>query len=144
MSPTDEPLYYLAYGTNLNIQNMISRCPDALLLETDNLHGYRLVFRGPKNGEGWLTLMSDPSSAVPAALWQISEKDKIALNAYEQCPNIHDEIHMIFGGRHCFTYVIRPNYPFSLPSEEYYHTVEEGYKELGLDLLELNRALLNR
>lgn len=139
----DKDLFYLAYGTNLNIQNMIKLCPDALLLETERLYGFRLVFRGPHNGEAWLSLVKDPSSSIPVALWQITPKDKEALVRYERCPQEHDEIHLVLGRRHCFTYVIAPAYPFATPSETYYHTVEAGYKELGFDLLELHQALLN-
>lgn len=135
--------YYLAYGTNLNVQNMISHCPDALLLETERLYGYRLVFRGPHNGEAWLSMVKDPGSSVPVALWQISPRDKQILNAYEKCPQEHDELHLILAGRHCFTYIIRPTYPYAQPSEEYYQLVEAGYKEMGFDLLELHQAILN-
>lgn len=135
--------YYLAYGTNLNVDSMISRCPDALLLETERLYGYRLVFRGPHNGEAWLSMVKDPKSSVPVALWQVSKSDLEALRKYERCPQEHDEIHLVLGRRHCFTYLIRPKYPFAYPDEKYFHTVEDGYKQMGFDPLQLRHALLN-
>ena len=42
--------YYLAYGSNLNMEQMHYRCPGAVPLGTAELEGYRLLFKGSKTG----------------------------------------------------------------------------------------------
>lgn len=38
--------YYLAYGSNLNIPQMQYRCPEARIIGTAVIEGYRLLFKG--------------------------------------------------------------------------------------------------
>ena len=40
--------YYIAYGSNLNIQQMQMRCPYAAVLGTAELDGWELLFKGSK------------------------------------------------------------------------------------------------
>ena len=47
--------YYLAYGSNLNIDQMAWRCPDAVPLGTAEIPNYRILFRGSKTGS-YLTI----------------------------------------------------------------------------------------
>ena len=44
------PKIYLAYGSNLNLDQMAYRCPTATILGTSELNGYRLLFRGGHGG----------------------------------------------------------------------------------------------
>ena len=52
---------YLAYGSNLNIVQMIIRCPDAKFYGTAEIKDYELLFKGSKtgalNGEKALTFL---------------------------------------------------------------------------------------
>ena len=41
---------YLAYGSNLNIVQMIIRCPDAKFYGTAEIKDYELLFKGSKTG----------------------------------------------------------------------------------------------
>ena len=43
-------LLYFAYGSNMNLNQMAFRCPDAEVVDTVRLEGYRLTFR--TNGGG--------------------------------------------------------------------------------------------
>lgn len=38
--------YYIAYGSNLDVDQMLRRCPDAITIGSSTIDGYRLVFRG--------------------------------------------------------------------------------------------------
>ncbi|MBQ2786039.1 MAG: gamma-glutamylcyclotransferase [Oscillospiraceae bacterium] len=38
--------FYLAYGSNLNVEQMQYRCPGAIKVGTTYLEGYRITFRG--------------------------------------------------------------------------------------------------
>ena len=42
--------YYIAYGSNLNVQQMRWRCPGARIIGTSELQDYRLLFKGSKTG----------------------------------------------------------------------------------------------
>ena len=46
---------YLAYGSNLNIVQMIIRCPDAKFYGTAEIKDYELLFKGSKTG-AYLTI----------------------------------------------------------------------------------------
>ena len=37
-------LLYFAYGSNMNLNQMAFRCPDAEVVDTVRLEGYRLAF----------------------------------------------------------------------------------------------------
>ena len=38
--------YYIAYGSNLNLEQMARRCPTAKVVGSTTLKNYRLMFRG--------------------------------------------------------------------------------------------------
>lgn len=38
--------YYIAYGSNLDVDQMLYRCPDALTIGRSTIDSYKLVFRG--------------------------------------------------------------------------------------------------
>ena len=47
--------YYLAYGSNLNLQQMALRCPMAKPVGTAVIRDYELLFKGSKTG-AYLTI----------------------------------------------------------------------------------------
>ena len=47
--------YYLAYGSNLNVQQMRYRCPDATIFGTAEIPDYQLLFKGSMTGS-YLTI----------------------------------------------------------------------------------------
>ena len=42
--------FYLAYGSNLNVEQMQFRCPDARIVGTAEIPNYQLLFKGSKTG----------------------------------------------------------------------------------------------
>lgn len=42
--------YYLAYGSNLDMERMGKRCPYAVVVGTTEIKGYRLLFKKSKTG----------------------------------------------------------------------------------------------
>ena len=77
--------YYLAYGSNLNVKQMVLRCPDAKPLGTGEIAGYRLLFKGSKSG-AYLTIEPQEGAKVPVAVWEVSEADEKKLDRYEGFP----------------------------------------------------------
>ena len=75
MSKTKEKLYF-AYGSNMNLNQMAFRCPDAEVVESVRLEGYRLAFRTNGGGNGVATILPEEGSYVDGVLWRISERDE--------------------------------------------------------------------
>ena len=80
-----EERLYLAYGSNLNIQQMMYRCPDARIVGTAELPGWRLMYKGSMSGN-YLTIERAKGYSVPVAVWAVSRKDKENLDYYEGFP----------------------------------------------------------
>lgn len=66
MIKTKEKLYF-AYGSNMNLNQMAFRCPDAEVVESVRLEGYRLAFR--TNGGG---MALPPFCRKKEAMWTAS------------------------------------------------------------------------
>jgi hypothetical protein len=74
------PLLYgvtFAFGSNTNREQMLARCPAAVVLGRVRIAGYRLEFFGA------LDLEPDPNGAVDAVAWRIEPPDERALDAHE-------------------------------------------------------------
>lgn len=67
MIKTKEKLYF-AYGSNMNLNQMAFRCPDAEVVESVRLEGYRLAFR--TNGRAGMAL--PPFCRKKEAMWTAS------------------------------------------------------------------------
>lgn len=76
-------MLYAAYGSNLDPQQMMARCPHSPLRGTGWLTGWRITF----GGEGWdgalPTLVEDGDSQVFVALYDVTESDEESLDEWE-------------------------------------------------------------
>lgn len=79
---------YLAYGSNLNIEQMGQRCPRATVIGGTILKGHRLTFRG-RSGSGVATIERHKGSSVPVLLWEITPQCEKALDRYEGYPRLY-------------------------------------------------------
>ena len=80
--------YYLAYGSNLDMERMGKRCPYAVVVGTAEIKGYRLLFKKSKTG-CYATIEQDANESVPAVVWKLSEYDELLLDRYEGCPRYY-------------------------------------------------------
>ncbi len=69
-------LLYFAYEINMNLNQMAFRCPDAEVVDTVRLEGYRLAFCMNGGGNGVATILPEEGSYVDGVLWRISERDE--------------------------------------------------------------------
>ena len=76
----NEKKYYIAYGSNLSVEQMAHRCPDARIIGQAVLEGWELLFRG------CATIAPNPKKNTPVLVWEISEGDEKRLDAYEGFP----------------------------------------------------------
>lgn len=140
---------YIAYGSNLNIQQMRGRCPDAKVLGTAILEGYRLLFKGSRTGS-YLTIEPAEGHKVPVAIWSVSETDEKALDRYEGFPTFYykKEMPVMVKGiksgkeyrRNAFVYIMHEERPIGIPSRQYLRTCAEGYCDFSFDQLVLAEA----
>ncbi|MGD0723684.1 MAG: gamma-glutamylcyclotransferase family protein [Roseiarcus sp.] len=68
-----------AYGANMDVAAMASRCPHSRPLGVARLMRHRLVAMR----EGWLSVARDPRASVHGVLWDIALADVAALDRYE-------------------------------------------------------------
>jgi gamma-glutamylcyclotransferase (GGCT)/AIG2-like uncharacterized protein YtfP len=130
---------YFAYGSNLNLEGMASRCAGATRLGPATLEGWRLAFRGVADIE------PAPGCVVPGGLWRVSDTDIHALDRYEGAPRLYRqcpvEVLTPQGPERAMTYVMCEGSDYlGLPSPGYYKCILEGYRAWGLPVAELERA----
>lgn len=141
-----EKRYYIAYGSNLNVPQMLMRCPDAKILGTANLKGWELLFKGSKTGS-YLTIERNEDGSVPVAIWEVSERDEKALDRYEGFPTFYykQKIKVRYKGIrtglrrtvNAFAYIMHEERPIGIPSNSYLRICLEGY-----DTFYFNRNVL--
>ena len=71
-----EETLYFAYGSNINLEQMAHRCPDAQIVGPVTLENYELQFRG----SGFATVAPKKSSVVHGLLWKLTPKSEQALD----------------------------------------------------------------
>ena len=74
--------YYLAYGSNLNLEEMKSRCPLSKPVGAAVIPNYRLVYKGVPY-RSFLTIEPCEGETVPVGIYEITEKDEARLDIYE-------------------------------------------------------------
>ena len=134
--------YYIAYGSNLNVEQMAFRCPHATILGTAELKGWELLFKGSKIG-AYLTIEERDGGSVPVVIWEVTESDEAALDRYEGFPSFYykKELRLQYkdirtDGRrtvNAFAYIMYENRPIGIPSNFYMRTCLEGYDTFFFD-----------
>lgn len=128
---------YIAYGSNLNLNQMKYRCPTARVIGASELKDYELVFRGSRHS-AVATIEPCEGSTVPVLLWSIQPKDEKALDRYEGYPNFYGKsgVDITVGNQKAtaMVYIMTEGYKLGNPSDNYLRTIEEGYIDAGFDL----------
>ena len=70
---------YFAYGSNMDVQQMAVRCPDATVLCVVKLPGHKFLI----NTHGVATVVPAKNRVVHGVLWEISKRDEGNLDRYE-------------------------------------------------------------
>jgi gamma-glutamylcyclotransferase (GGCT)/AIG2-like uncharacterized protein YtfP len=132
-----EKQLYFAYGSNLSLEGMTTRCPDSEPVARATLAGWTLTFRGVADIE------RREGDRVQGALWAISDRDLDRLDRYEGYPRMYDrelvEARTDWGKVVALTYVMKDDY-LGLPSSSYYGTIKRGYEQWGLPTRDLDIA----
>lgn len=137
---------YIAYGSNLNIEQMKYRCPGAKPVAKSWLHDYRLVFQG-RMTNAHANVIPEAGQDVPVVVWEIDKYNEKALDRYEGVKGGYytkETMRVDVNGRmrKALIYIMTPN-PYGMPSNIYLHTLVQGYKDFNFDARILNSALIH-
>lgn len=136
--------FYIAYGSNMSVEQMSHRCPDAELVGTAILEGWRLIFKG------CATIEEKEGYGVPVLVWRISESDERNLDHYEGYPGFYfketvpirlESLDGYTAGIEAMVYIMDEKRTCHAPSSYYYGVIEDAYRVFGLDLGVLEKAL---
>lgn len=134
-------IYYLAYGSNLNIEQMKYRCPRAVKVGSTILKGWELEFKT------YLTIKPNPNKEVPLGIWKVTAADERNLDIYEGYPRFYrkEYIEIEIDGKKALAliYIMNDVREIQPPSAIYWHTCIQGYNDFRFDNKYLSEALKN-
>ena len=129
---------YIAYGSNINLEQMAHRCPNSKIVSKEMLKVYELEFRGVA------TIVPNDKSEVPILIWEIDGRDEHSLDRYEGFPNLYRkelfEIEVDGEKKECMAYLMNKG-QISPPTSYYYNVINQGYEANGMDTSYLRAAL---
>ena len=68
---------YIAYGSNINLEQMAFRCPHSKIVGVSEIKDFELEFRSVA------TIVPKENMKVPVLIWELDERDLPTLNKYE-------------------------------------------------------------
>ena len=147
----DDEVYCIAYGSNLDEGQMKSRCPVAEVYGTSIIRGYRLLFKHSLTG-AYATIEQDANCEVPVVIYRITREDESRLDKCEGFPRYYRKkefflpVWCLNGKRRkyrqiCFAYIMHESRELGMPSEKYFHKIENAYGRWGFDFEVLFKGL---
>ena len=132
---------YIAYGSNLNLEQMARRCPTAKVIGAGEIRDHELLFRGYRES-AVATVEPKKGASVPVLIWEIGPEDERNLDIYEGHPRLYGkvnlEVQMENGSESIMAYTMNEGHEIGIPSVHYLETITTGYLEAGFDV---NRLL---
>lgn len=138
--------YYIAYGSNLSVEQMAIRCPDAKIAGMAALKDWKLCFKVHAD------IVPCEGRVVPVLVWEISERDEKSLDVYEGFPHYYVKRDLSItltdlNGRKprkitAMVYVMAEGHEeLRMPMKGYYDVLAEGYERFGFNKYQLELAL---
>lgn len=132
----------------MNLNQMAFRCPDAQVVDTVRLEGYRLAFCMNGGGHGVATILPEPDSFVDGVLWRISERDEQSLDLYEGFPRLYGKEPVTVvdpDGLKQEVMAYTMNSPYkdvpALPSKSYLEGILNGCRQNGIETASILEAV---
>ena len=123
-------MLYFAYGSNLHHFQMKRRCGDSLFIKKIYLKNFRLTFRSKYRAAD---IEPKKNSKVIGGLYEISKS--------EDFPILYKKYYFLYYGKKIMTYTMVKKTEFRFPTERYLNIVKNGYRNCGLDIRYLTKAL---
>lgn len=126
-------MMYVAYGSNMNLEQMKCRCPNSHVVGNGIVSGWQLVF----NIHADIIETNDFDDKLPVVVWEIADDDWSYLDMYEGYPTYYIKriVPVEINGEieYAIAYVMSDTkkgvYP---PSESYFDCIVQGYMENGI------------
>lgn len=129
---------YVAYGSNLHLEQMARRCPEATVFGSGLVKDHKLTFWGTGYRCGVATILPEEGTDVPVGLWLVSEDDEKNLDVYEGYPHLYRKENIdveLEDGTVVTGMIYLMNYgETTRPSQGYFNTIASGYRSFGFDL----------
>lgn len=136
---------YIAYGSNLSVEQMAMRCPDARIIGMAALQDWKLVFRTHA------TIEPADGRVVPVLIWEISDRDEERLDLYEGYPTYYTKRDMVvtmtdLDGKNpreitAMVYLMEKGHELRVPYRGYLDTLALGYRRFGFNPYQLELAM---
>jgi len=85
-------MYYLAYGSNMNCEQMRKRCPENIFIKKAYLKDYKFIYDDySKNWNGAVgNVVESKDNIVWGVVFEITEKDLKNLDKHEGYPEVYN------------------------------------------------------
>jgi gamma-glutamylcyclotransferase (GGCT)/AIG2-like uncharacterized protein YtfP len=135
---------YVAYGSNLHLEQMAARCPSATIFGVGRLNNWVLLYRG-REGNAHATIARKKGSSVPVLIWNIEPEDERRLDMYEGYPRYYfkQDVMVDIGGqkKKAMVYIMDLHQRAARPSWYYIETIRQGYVDNDLDMKYFEESL---
>jgi len=132
-------VYYFAYGSNLNKNQMLERCPDSKPMFIATLPNYKLVFVGWSRQwrGGVISIKPLRGERVRGAIYEISEQCIQRLDKFEGHPTNYNRFKVTVFDEdsepiEAITYIKAGQFEETQPSKEYLAVIQQGYRDWRL------------
>ena len=136
-------MYYVAYGSNLDVKQMAYRCPHANVVGTGTIQDYKFVF------DVHADIRKAKGNNVKVVVWDIDEYDLESLDMYEGYPvyYIRKKINVDMDDGATITnaivYVMNNHEEYFMPTNDYLKVIINSYKYWGFDINIVHNALID-
>jgi gamma-glutamylcyclotransferase (GGCT)/AIG2-like uncharacterized protein YtfP len=144
---TDRTICF-AYGSNLDLAQLLGRCPGARVRAVGWLEGHALRFAGHSKrwAGGVATLHPSLTACTPGLLFDIDARDLAALDRHEGHPTRYVRRPSMVRARdgaevRAWVYALPLDVPEARPSDAYVAAIRRGYEHHDLDVGVLDAAV---
>jgi gamma-glutamylcyclotransferase len=132
-------MYYFAYASNMNRQQIALRCPEAKSKVVATLPNFKLIFTGySRLRKGAVaTIRGSHGSKVIGALYEINEAGLRKLDKHENYPidYKHMDVRVFTDSGETYdavTFIKTRQEEEGQPSTEYRAVIQQGYRDWGI------------
>jgi gamma-glutamylcyclotransferase (GGCT)/AIG2-like uncharacterized protein YtfP len=131
-------MLYFAYASNMNHAQMKERCPGGRFLKPVILKGHRFIYDGYSVSRQGATanIVKSEVDSVRGALFEITEKDRLALDSHEGYPKEYDrkvvEVKDAGGNAYAAMAYFRPPRAMGKPHPDYERAILDGARDCKL------------
>ncbi len=133
-------MMYFAFGSNLNEEQMLRRCPNARVVGRASLPNHKLVFGGhsARWGGAVATVERAAGSQVEGVLYELGARDLSRLDQFEGAPWVYQryrrDVRDLLGNRRRAVLYRMPGVEPKPPAERYLAVLLKAYQRWGLDV----------